>query len=70
MISKAQDMNNNIFILPDAFNVYFNLFLRLYFEKQVEPNEIKIQIMINIVQQMTSDPPKTVVAFSENELSV
>ena len=32
MISKAQDMNNNIFIVPGVLNNDFNEFLRFYFK--------------------------------------
>ena len=44
MISKAQDMENNIFILPGVLNIDFNEFLRLYFEKKLKTS--KIQKMI------------------------
>ena len=36
MISEAQDMENNMFILPGDLNAYFNELLRSYFEKDHE----------------------------------
>lgn len=44
MISKAQDMNNNIFIVLGDLNNYFNVFLRFYFKKKMKIQKIsKIQ---------------------------
>ena len=39
MISEAQEMVINIFILPGDLNAYFNEFLRSYFKNKAETIE-------------------------------